>query len=108
MVAYFAPAWHEDGACGEYPSYAASATIARYWCRLYFEKEEKVRREEGASQTGAWIMIGDPAEIVPGGKVVRANGQAFTVVDVRKPLNGRVEHHQRVVLRRVSGEGSEN
>jgi hypothetical protein len=98
----------EDGMCGVYPSFELH--ISCYLCRLYFNEEEKTRQDTGEERTGAWTMFGSPcADIREGDKVIRpATGQAFIITSLRKPLDGRVEHHCRAVMRKIEGGSSSN
>lgn len=105
----------DDGMCGTIPSYGVAPIIPRYMCRLYFSEEEKPREATGEERKGAWTMFGSPktgtgasVDIQEGDKVVRANGQEFIITSLRRPLDGRVEHHLRCILRKVEGGSSSN
>ena len=106
-VAVWRRATTDDGMCGVFPNFTLA--ISCYLCRLFFAEEEKTRQDTGEERAGAWSLFGDPcADIREGDKVVRSNGQAFIVTSVRKPLDGRVEHHLRALMRKIEGGSSEN
>lgn len=107
-VAIYHRVTRDDGMCGTYPEYPGAPDIPRYWCRMFFNEEEKIREATGEERSGAWTMFGSPIDLREGDKVLRASGQAFTVVSVRKPLDGRVQHHLRAILRKVEGVSSAN
>jgi hypothetical protein len=92
--------------CGVYPSFTLA--ISRYLCRIWWPETEKERHDQGEEKIEGPSMFGDPADIREGDKVIRTSGQEYLVTSVRKPLDGRVIHHQRCLLRRMDGGSSAN
>lgn len=104
-VQIFAPTMTDDGMCGVYPEY--TLVVPCYLCRLYFSEEEKFRQDTGRERTGAWVMFGRPCvDIQEEYKVVRQNGQGFIITSLRRPYDGRVEHHLRALMRKIEGVSS--
>lgn len=61
----------------------------------------------GEERKGAWTLFGSPyIDIREGDMIVRSTGQKFIITSLRKPLDGRVEHHLRAVLRKIEGGSS--
>lgn len=96
-----------DSTCGKYPGYGEEPVLARYRCRVYYPETEKERVELRENREELWSLLGNPADIRSGDKVVRANGQEFTVTSVRQPFNRVVTHHLRALMRRTKGVSSQ-